>query len=215
MGPGGGITLGTDAFKMYLPSWSLKRSWRAFKNHSQDSEEKGEENKIHRVRFLYRFIRSLKGWLKVGGVQYPEGKKKVWSPGRKKKLTPYYKYTCIRVCAPTVIYLFKLLNGQGNQMPTLPFSRGGFPGWDCPGAPGFPAGQRLRSPRGRRGRAGRREPAWLGQWVGGLLSGFKGFFFYLFFFLFGWGFFLFMLFCGLGLFFPLSLPASPPTANGN
>lgn len=76
MGADGVITPGADTFKMYLPSWSLKRSLRAFKNHSQDSEEKGEENKIHRVRFLYRFIRNLKDWLKVGGVRYPEGKKK-------------------------------------------------------------------------------------------------------------------------------------------
>lgn len=64
---------------MYLPSWSLKGSLRTSKNHSQDSEEKREENKIHRVRFLYWFISSLKGWLKVGGVRYPEGK------GEKKK----------------------------------------------------------------------------------------------------------------------------------
>lgn len=41
MGADGVITLGADAFKMYLPSWSLKGSLRAFKNHSQDSEEKG------------------------------------------------------------------------------------------------------------------------------------------------------------------------------
>lgn len=86
------------------------------------------------------------------------------------------------MCAPTLIYLFKLLNGQGNQMPTLPFSRGGFPGWDCPGAPGFPRGSAAAEPRGAGGRAGQREPARLGQWVGGLLGGFKGFFFYLFFF---------------------------------
>lgn len=79
-----GVTLGADAFKMYLPSWSLKGSLRAFKNHSQDSERKGEENKIRGVRFLYRFVRNLKGWLKLGDVRYPEGKKKVSSPGRKK-----------------------------------------------------------------------------------------------------------------------------------
>ncbi|XP_015475894.1 homeobox protein Meis1 [Parus major] len=75
MGADGVITLGADAFKMYLPSWSLKGSLRAFKNHSQDSEEKGEENKIHGVRFLYRFIRNLEGRLKIGGARYPEGKK--------------------------------------------------------------------------------------------------------------------------------------------
>lgn len=134
-------------------------------------------------------------------------KKKYEALGEKKKLTPYYKYTCIRVCAPTVIYLFKLLNGQGNQMPTLPFSRGGFPGWDCPGAPGFPAGQRLRSPRGRRGRAGRREPAWLGQWVGGLLSGFKGFFFYLFFFIIWMGILSFYAFLWFGFVFSSFTPS--------
>lgn len=76
------LALGADAFKMYLPSWSLKGSLRAFKKHSQDSEE----NKIHAVRFLYRFIGNLKGWLKVGGVRYPEGKEKKYEAlGEEKK----------------------------------------------------------------------------------------------------------------------------------
>lgn len=46
MGADGVITLGADAFKMYLPSWSLKGSLRAFKNQSQDSEEKAVEIKF-------------------------------------------------------------------------------------------------------------------------------------------------------------------------
>lgn len=102
-------------------------------------------------------------------------------------------------------YLFKLLNGRGNQMYTLPFSRGGFPSWDCPGAPGPPAGRRLRSPGAESG-AGHGEPARPGQRlqrVGAVLGGFKGLFSYLFwvFLKFGWELFLFLFFCWFGFVF--------------
>lgn len=109
-------------------------------------------------------------------------------------------YTC--VCAHA--YLFKLLNGLGNQMHTLPFSRGGFPSWDCPGAPGAPAGRRLRSPGAESG-AGREEPARPGSACSGSelcwvpLRAFAPSF--LGFLKFGWGLFLFLFFCWFGFVF--------------
>lgn len=80
-----GVTLSADAFKMYLPSWSLKGSLRAFKNHSRDSEEKGEENKIHGVRFLLSVCQKSEGLVKTRWCMVPRRKKKYQALGEKKK----------------------------------------------------------------------------------------------------------------------------------
>lgn len=47
-----GVMLGADGFKMYLPSWSLKGSLRAFKHCSQDSEDKGRKIKLMQFGFF-------------------------------------------------------------------------------------------------------------------------------------------------------------------
>lgn len=102
-----GVTLSADAFKMYLPSWSLKGSLRAFKNHSRDSEEKGEENKIHGVRFLLSVCQKSEGLVKTRWCMVPRRKKKVSSPGRKKKnelpVINIHIYTC--VCAHAYLFI--------------------------------------------------------------------------------------------------------------
>lgn len=93
-------------------------------------------------------------------------------------------------------------------MHTLPFSQGGFPSWECPGAPGSPRGSAAAEPRGAEGRAGQavgRQPGLASacQWVGAVLSGFKGFFFFFSFFHLDGGCFFFRFSAGLGfVFFP-------------
>lgn len=103
-----GVTLSADAFKMYLPSWSLKGSLRAFKNHSRDSEEKGEENKIHGVRFLLSVCQKSEGLVKTRWCMVPRRKKKKYQAlGEKKKkelpVINIHIYTC--VCAHAYLFI--------------------------------------------------------------------------------------------------------------
>lgn len=51
MGADGVVTLGTDAFKMYLPSWSLKGSLRAFKIALRTVRRRGSKIKFMEFGF--------------------------------------------------------------------------------------------------------------------------------------------------------------------